>query len=266
MGTRSVKKCKGELERGQDKVTVSDQFRPRKGSANTAEKMLNVVLSVRNKRYNGEDSHKPPLSFACMIFMSLESSPTKTLPVKQIYEWIQWKFPYYRTASPGWKNSIRHNLSLNKCFKKVEKVSKRNKSVITKGGLWTVDSMYRDSLLTALKLNPYHPYHKYFTPPYFPKSMIGALREELELAITDKGLDAAERDAALSICLISGAENGGVDPAIIRAIYNDHCYTQLPTPPSSPTISRSVMLYHLGILINGIGVVLILMKCWPQLR
>ena len=121
MGTRSIRKPRGDG----DKMATGDQFRPRKGSTNSAEKMLNVVLSVRNKRYNGEDSQKPPLSFACMIFMALESSPTKTLPVKQIYEWVQWKFPYYQTASPGWKNSIRHNLSLNKCFKKVEKFSRR---------------------------------------------------------------------------------------------------------------------------------------------
>lgn len=124
MGTRSIRKSKNDVDKI-DKVATSEQFRPRKGSTNSAEKMLNVVLSVRNKRYNGEDSQKPPLSFACMIFMALESSPTKTLPVKQIYEWVQWKFPYYRTAPPGWKNSIRHNLSLNKCFKKVEKFSRR---------------------------------------------------------------------------------------------------------------------------------------------
>lgn len=68
--------------------------------------------------------------------------------------------------------------------------------------------------------------------------LVAALREELELAVSDKGLDAAERDAALSICLISGAENGGVNPAIIKAIHHDHCYTQLPTPPSTPTSSR----------------------------
>ena len=120
MGCRSSRRPKTYSKVGKEGELVT-----RKGSSSSAEKMLNVVLSVRNKRYNGEDSHKPPLSFACMIFMSLESSPTKTLPVKQIYEWIQWKFSYYRTATPGWKNSIRHNLSLNKCFKKVEKFSRK---------------------------------------------------------------------------------------------------------------------------------------------
>lgn len=104
--------------------------RPRQNGAGTgkegpgkakldSERMFNVILNVRNKKYNGEDAQKPPLSFACMIFMSLESSPTKTLPVKEIYDWIQWKFPFYRSAPAGWKNSVRHNLSLNKCFKKV---------------------------------------------------------------------------------------------------------------------------------------------------
>lgn len=139
MGTRTTaRRGSGSKLDEEDRLKLGpdgQQFKvPRKGTVNSAEKMLNVVLSVRNKRYNGEDAHKPPLSFACMIFMALESSPTKTLPVKQIYEWVQWKFPYYQSASPGWKNSIRHNLSLNKCFKKVEKFSKRVRERKIEGG------------------------------------------------------------------------------------------------------------------------------------
>lgn len=64
---------------------------------------------------------KPPYSFSCLIFMAIEDSPQKALPVKDIYAWILNHFPYFKNAPTGWKNSVRHNLSLNKCFQKVEK-------------------------------------------------------------------------------------------------------------------------------------------------
>lgn len=53
--------------------------------------------------------------------MAIEDSANKALPVKDIYAWILDHFPYFRNAPTGWKNSVRHNLSLNKCFRKVEK-------------------------------------------------------------------------------------------------------------------------------------------------
>jgi len=65
---------------------------------------------------------KPPYSFSVLIFMAIESSPHRRLPVKGIYEWIANQFPFYKRAPLGWRNSVRHNLSLNKCFCKVEKV------------------------------------------------------------------------------------------------------------------------------------------------
>lgn len=53
--------------------------------------------------------------------MAIEDSALKALPVRDIYLWIIEHFPYYRNAPTGWKNSVRHNLSLNKCFKKADK-------------------------------------------------------------------------------------------------------------------------------------------------
>uniref|UniRef100_T1JKQ0 Uncharacterized protein n=1 Tax=Strigamia maritima TaxID=126957 RepID=T1JKQ0_STRMM len=64
---------------------------------------------------------KPPYSFSCLIFMAIEEAPAKALPVKDIYAWILTHFPYFQNAPTGWKNSVRHNLSLNKCFRKVDK-------------------------------------------------------------------------------------------------------------------------------------------------
>lgn len=100
---------------------------------------------------------KPPYSFSCLIFMAIEDSPHKKLPVKDIYSWILNHFPYFQNAPTGWKNSVRHNLSLNKCFKKVDK--DRGQS-IGKGSLWCIDPDYRPNLLQALRKTPYHPYHQ----------------------------------------------------------------------------------------------------------
>ncbi|KAI1894030.1 hypothetical protein AGOR_G00129790 [Albula goreensis] len=63
---------------------------------------------------------KPIYSYSILIFMALRSSKTGSLPVSEIYSFMTEHFPYFKTAPDGWKNSVRHNLSLNKCFEKVE--------------------------------------------------------------------------------------------------------------------------------------------------
>lgn len=45
-------------------------------------------------------------------------------------------FPYFKTAPNGWKNSVRHNLSLNKCFEKIEKPPGNGSQ--RKGCLWAI--------------------------------------------------------------------------------------------------------------------------------
>jgi len=84
--------------------------------------------------------------------MAIEDSPGKALPVKEIYGWILEHFPFYKNAPTGWKNSVRHNLSLNKCFRKVDKAPN-----LGKGSLWMVDPLYRSNLMQALQKAPYHP-------------------------------------------------------------------------------------------------------------
>ncbi|XP_063625100.1 forkhead box protein N3-like [Cydia splendana] len=92
---------------------------------------------------------KPPYSFSCLIFMAIEAAPARALPVKEIYAWIVRHFPYFRHAPQGWKNSVRHNLSLNKCFHKVAAAPG-----LGKGSLWTVDPQHRSTLLQAFGRQP----------------------------------------------------------------------------------------------------------------
>ncbi|XP_044532606.1 forkhead box protein O3 [Gracilinanus agilis] len=65
------------------------------------------------------------LSYADLITQAIESSPDKRLTLSQIYDWMVRCVPYFKdkgdsNSSAGWKNSIRHNLSLHSRFKRVQ--------------------------------------------------------------------------------------------------------------------------------------------------
>ncbi|XP_053555058.1 forkhead box protein O4 [Bombina bombina] len=63
-------------------------------------------------------------SYAELISQAIESSPEKRLTLSQIYDWMVKSIPFFKdkgdsNSSAGWKNSIRHNLSLHSKFIKV---------------------------------------------------------------------------------------------------------------------------------------------------
>lgn len=78
---------------------------------------------------------KPPYSYIALIVMAIQSSPGKRLTLSEIYSFLQQRFPFFRGAYQGWKNSVRHNLSLNECFIKLPKGLGRS----GKGHYWTID-------------------------------------------------------------------------------------------------------------------------------
>uniref|UniRef100_A0A8C5G5X7 Fork-head domain-containing protein n=1 Tax=Gouania willdenowi TaxID=441366 RepID=A0A8C5G5X7_GOUWI len=75
---------------------------------------------------------RPPFTYASLIRHAILESPDRQLTLNEIYNWFTRKFAYFRRNTATWKNAVRHNLSLHKCFVRVENV---------KGAVWTVDEV-----------------------------------------------------------------------------------------------------------------------------
>ncbi|KAJ3090963.1 Pre-rRNA-processing protein fhl1 [Quaeritorhiza haematococci] len=79
---------------------------------------------------------RPKLPYAELIKEALTSSETGALSLKEIYEAVKRRHPYFRHADPAWQNSIRHNLCVKTTFRKIP----RPPHLRGKGYLWTINN------------------------------------------------------------------------------------------------------------------------------
>ncbi|KAK3585306.1 hypothetical protein CHS0354_040253 [Potamilus streckersoni] len=99
---------------------------------NIAETHLCLDKYVNNSTDNNSNDSKPEHSYIALISMAILSSPSKKLLLGDIYQYVMDNFPYYNNKDKAWRNSIRHNLSLNECFIKCGRADNG------KGNFWSI--------------------------------------------------------------------------------------------------------------------------------
>ncbi|XP_013877718.1 forkhead box protein P1-B [Austrofundulus limnaeus] len=109
-------------------VTHVDEIVQHRNTATGSDHLLqDLVPSIECYKYS---NIRPPYTYAYLIRWSILESPGKQRTLNEIYNWFTTMFFYFRYNTATWKNAVRHNLSLHKCFIRVEG---------GKGAVWTVD-------------------------------------------------------------------------------------------------------------------------------
>ena len=89
-------------------------------------------------------AEKPPAPYSTLITQAILSKPYGVISVAEIYEFVYTNYDYFKRVKTGWRNSIRHNLSINPAF---EKVPKSRTPFGGKGTVWRINKKYQDEFL-----------------------------------------------------------------------------------------------------------------------
>ncbi|KAF3691052.1 Hepatocyte nuclear factor 3-gamma [Channa argus] len=125
---------RSEVDNEEKKVNVEE------GNEEQQEEGEEEVTTTMSTSSSPEKSaDKPNQSYIALISKAILASEQKKLLLCDIYQWIMDNYPYFKSQDKNWRNSVRHNLSLNDCF------IKAGRSDNGKGHFWAIHpSNYQD--------------------------------------------------------------------------------------------------------------------------
>ncbi len=98
-------------------------------SSSSQDSILSTSSSLEQEM---EKFREPVASILELIARAIMESPMKMLYLQKIYDYFENRYPYFQVADPVWRNTVRHNLSMNACFVKVARCDVR------KGYFWGI--------------------------------------------------------------------------------------------------------------------------------
>ncbi|CAG8481962.1 8221_t:CDS:2 [Paraglomus occultum] len=216
---------------------------------NTVEQFVTVTPELNSK--STRKRRRPPYSYSSLIAQAILSSPEKRLTLKEIYKWIMDKYPsMYKPDDTGWQasivNTIRHNLSLNRCFKRVPRsdteLGPGTNSSKGKGGYWTIDPehmhSYHDGVFARGGVQRRRPGET--------TSSTAASSPQSAVVGDDDASDASDADDASDCAQSDSARQSKSSPAPTNDTYSDGALSPL-TPESNSPPSPISMTGQLGL-------------------
>ncbi|KAL9976319.1 hypothetical protein ACROYT_G013605 [Oculina patagonica] len=90
-----------------------------KSSGDSSDEKKVCKQEVQEKKQKGK-RNSCPVSYIEVIAYAILSSPRKRTTLSEIYSFIEDNYPEFIENRVRWKNTVRHNLSIHKCFQRGE--------------------------------------------------------------------------------------------------------------------------------------------------
>ncbi|XP_049770160.1 forkhead box protein D3-like [Schistocerca cancellata] len=179
---------------------------------------------------------RPPFSYKALIAMAIAQSPHRKAKLSEIYAYITSRFPYFEHNKKVWQNSIRHNLSLHKCFIKVLQKGRKEK-----GNYWVLDPQFEGAFKDAKYCQ------RQCNKQPFPRDVGAAANSAVpgDLAAADLHFARDEHSSApltTPSLSVSNVDSTGKDAANSVHTDNGHCEADAPAPDETVSTGTAATL------------------------